>query len=75
MTKLRRPWTEKEESDLLKWSSEGASVMLMSARLKRSMMAVNARLSIVRHREKSKPPEQIPLPVASAQPEILEGPR
>ena len=56
--KLRRPWTENEESDLLQWEAEGVSVMLMAARLKRTMMAVYGRLTVLRQRQK--PPEQIP---------------
>jgi hypothetical protein len=58
--KLRRPWTEKEESDLLKWTSEGVSVLLMAARLKRSLMAVHGRLTILRKRQKAKPASSPP---------------
>ena len=42
--KLRRPWSEKEESDLLKWRSEGVSIAIIAVRLKRTVMAVQNRL-------------------------------
>ena len=69
---LRRLWTEKEESNLLMWSSEGVSVTLMAARLKRTRMAVFARLTILRKRQRSVTANQSPcLPdadVATAKP-------
>ncbi len=40
---LKRPWTEDEEANLLKWLSEGVSLFAISARLKRSVMAVQNR--------------------------------
>jgi hypothetical protein len=52
MKNLRRRWTKQEESDLLKWASQGVSVLLMAARLKRSIMAVQDRLTILRKRQK-----------------------
>jgi hypothetical protein len=56
MKNLRRRWTEQEESALRKWAAEGVPVLLMAARLKRSLMAVQGRLTILRKRQKSKPP-------------------
>jgi hypothetical protein len=40
---LKRPWTEVEEANLIKWLSEGVSLFAISARLKRSVMAVQTR--------------------------------
>ena len=62
MKNLRRPWTEQEESDLLKWAAEGVSVLLMAARLKRSLMAVHGRLTILRKRQKAQPTPPRPDP-------------
>jgi cephalosporin-C deacetylase-like acetyl esterase len=55
MKNLRRRWTRQEESDLLKWASQGVSVLLMAARLKRSLSAVHDRLTILRKRQKARP--------------------
>lgn len=49
----RRPWTEQEETDLLKWAAEGRSLAIIAVRLKRSREAVQARFYLRR-----KPPEQ-----------------
>ena len=47
---LRRPWTPAEEQELLVLESRGASKTLMSARLKRSRMAIDGRLTVLRAR-------------------------
>jgi len=53
--KLRRPWTEKEESDLLKWRSDGVSVAIIAVRLKRTVMAVQNRLYQLGYGKSQKP--------------------
>jgi hypothetical protein len=52
----RRPWTEDEEANLLKWLSEGTSLVIIAIRLKRSVMAVQNRSYQLQKREK--PPSQ-----------------
>jgi hypothetical protein len=74
MKKLRRPWTEKDESDLLKWDAEGVSVMLIAARLKRTMMAVHGRLTILRQRLRSKPHDQIAIPDNPSEVDVKTSP-
>ena len=53
----RRPWTEQEEVDLLKWHAEGKSFAIISVRLKRSVMAVQNRFYGLQ-----KPPQQMEVP-------------
>ena len=53
--KLRRPWTEKEESDLLKWRSDGVSIAIIAVRLKRTAMAVQNRLYQLGYGKSQKP--------------------
>jgi hypothetical protein len=48
----KRPWTEDEEANLLKWLSEGASIFVIAVRLKRSVMAVQNRTYQMQKREK-----------------------
>jgi DNA-binding CsgD family transcriptional regulator len=48
----RRPWTRQEESDLLKWLSDGVSLAVIAVRLKRTVMAVQNRLTMLRKRQK-----------------------
>ena len=48
----KRPWTEDEEANLLKWLSEGTSVFVIAVRLKRSVMAVQNRSYQIQKREK-----------------------
>ena len=50
--KLRRPWTEKEESDLLTWFSEGKSLCIIAVRLKRSLNAVQMRFYQLQRQQK-----------------------
>lgn len=40
----RRPWTEKEQHDLLQWASQGISLERIAVRLNRTVMAVQNRL-------------------------------
>jgi hypothetical protein len=40
----RRPWTEKEQHDLLRWTDEGISLERIAVRLNRTVMAVQNRL-------------------------------
>ena len=40
----RRPWTEKEQHDLLHWTGEGISLERVAVRLNRTVMAVQNRL-------------------------------
>jgi len=49
---LKRPWTEDEEANLLKWVSEGVSVFVIAVRLKRSVMAVQNRSYQLQKRQK-----------------------
>ena len=52
----RRPWTEDEEANLLKWLSEGTSIFVIAVRLKRSVMAVQNRSYQLQKRQK--PPSE-----------------
>jgi|EndMetStandDraft_8_1072994.scaffolds.fasta_scaffold479757_1 hypothetical protein len=40
----RRPWTEKEQHDLLQWAAQGISIERIAVRLNRTVMAVQNRL-------------------------------
>ena len=40
----RRPWTEKEQHDLLQWTHNGISLERVAVRLNRTVMAVQNRL-------------------------------
>ena len=40
----RRPWTEKEQHDVLQWTDEGISLERIAVRLNRTVMAVQNRL-------------------------------
>ena len=40
----RRPWTEKEQQDLLQWTANGISLERIAVRLNRTVMAVQNRL-------------------------------
>ena len=44
----RRPWTEKEEQDLLQWADAGISLERIAVRLNRTVMAVQNRLYALR---------------------------
>jgi hypothetical protein len=50
---LRRPWTPEDEQELLELAARGASKTLMSARLKRSRMAIEGRLTVLRARARN----------------------
>ena len=49
-TQQNRPWTEEEERRLLEMRTAGRSIRSISAALKRSSGAINARISILRAR-------------------------
>ncbi len=51
----RRPWTEKEQQDLLKWTDEGISLERVAVRLNRTVMAVQNRLYELRGKAKAEP--------------------
>jgi len=51
----RRPWTEKEQKDLLQWADEGISLERIAVRLNRTVMAVQNRLYALRGKAKSEP--------------------
>jgi hypothetical protein len=46
----RRPWTEKEQQDLLQWSGDGISLERIAVRLNRTVMAVQNRLYALKAR-------------------------
>jgi hypothetical protein len=48
----RRPWTEKEQHDLLRWTDEGISLERMAVRLNRTVMAVQNRLYALKGKAK-----------------------
>jgi hypothetical protein len=48
----RRPWTRQEEDDLRKWVSEGVSLAIIAVRLRRTLMAVQNRISQLRKQQK-----------------------
>ena len=56
----RRPWTEKEQHDLLRWTDEGISLERVAVRLNRTVMAVQNRLYALKAGAKpqQEPPEQ-----------------
>jgi hypothetical protein len=53
MIKLRRPWTEEEERQLLEMARMDKSKHVIAAALKRSTSAVKGRLKVLRDRERS----------------------
>jgi hypothetical protein len=48
----RRPWTEKEQQDLLRWIDEGISLERVAVRLNRTVMAVQNRLYALKGKAK-----------------------
>ena len=50
----RRPWTEKEQHDLLRWTDEGISLERVAVRLNRTVMAVQNRLYALKGKPKPK---------------------
>jgi DNA-binding CsgD family transcriptional regulator len=52
----RRPWTDQEQHDLLKWADEGISLERIAVRLNRTVMAVQNRLYALKG--KAKPDEE-----------------
>jgi hypothetical protein len=57
----RRPWTEKEQHDLLRWTDEGISLERVAVRLNRTVMAVQNRLYALKG--KAKPDQEQSGPV------------
>jgi hypothetical protein len=58
---LHRPWSDAEDAELLALVAKGRSMFGIAARLKRSNSAVNARLALLRARERrsgAKPADQ-----------------
>ena len=56
----RRSWTKKEQDDLLQWAAEGISVERIAVRLKRTVMAVQVRLGILRNmQQQESTPKQL----------------
>jgi len=56
----RGPWTKKEQDDLLQWAAEGISVERIAVRLKRTVMAVQVRLGILRNmQQQESTPKQL----------------
>ncbi len=51
----RRPWTEKEQHDLLRWTDEGISLERIAVRLNRTVMAVQNRLYALKASMKPEP--------------------
>ena len=51
----RRPWTEKEQHDLLRWTDEGISLERIAVRLNRTVMAVQNRLYALKGKAKPEP--------------------
>ncbi len=51
----RRPWTDKEQHDLLRWTDEGISLERIAVRLNRTVMAVQNRLYALKAIPKSEP--------------------
>ena len=51
----RRPWTEKEQQDLLRWTDEGISLERIAVRLNRTVMAVQNRLYALKGKAKAGP--------------------
>ena len=48
----RRPWTDKEQQDLLQWADEGISLERIAVRLNRTVMAVQNRLYALKGKAK-----------------------
>jgi hypothetical protein len=48
----RRPWTDKEQQDLLQWADEGISLERIAVRLNRTVMAVQNRLYALKGKPK-----------------------
>jgi hypothetical protein len=48
----RRPWTEKEQHDLLQWADAGISLERIAVRLNRTVMAVQNRLYALKGKAK-----------------------
>ncbi len=63
----RRPWTEKEQHDLLQWADAGISLERIAVRLNRTVMAVQNRLYALKGKAKpvSGEPEQGRTPPAA----------
>ena len=63
----RRPWTEKEQHDLLRWTDEGISLERIAVRLNRTVMAVQNRLYALKGKAKPETaqPEQEQTPPAT----------
>ena len=63
----RRPWTEKEQNDLLQWADAGISIERIAVRLNRTVMAVQNRLYALKGKAKPEAPqvEQEQTPPAS----------
>jgi DNA-binding CsgD family transcriptional regulator len=51
----RRPWTDKEQHDLLRWTDEGISLERIAVRLNRTVMAVQNRLYALKASTRSEP--------------------
>ena len=58
----RRPWTEKEQHDLLRWTDEGISLERIAVRLNRTVMAVQNRLYALKGKAKPEQTEPAPTP-------------
>jgi hypothetical protein len=48
----RRPWTDQEQHDLLRWADEGISLERIAVRLNRTVMAVQNRLYALKGKAK-----------------------
>lgn len=62
----RRPWTEKEQQDLLRWTHEGISLERIAVRLNRTVMAVQNRLYALKGKAKPEPGQAEPGPTPPA---------
>ena len=62
----RRPWTEKEQQDLLRWTDEGISLERVAVRLNRTVMAVQNRLYALKGKAKPEPGKSEPEPTPPA---------
>ncbi len=56
----RRPWTEKEQNDLLQWADSGISLERIAVRLNRTVMAVQNRLYALKGKDKPVTPQAEP---------------
>ena len=74
----RRPWTAEEEQELSDLAAHGASTIRMAARLRRSRMAIEGRLSVLRVRARKDPATNAttgnPAAGMKARPPVLDAP-